>query len=67
MMRSKRFLSLSFMVVIILFLVPGSGFAAEKMDKVILTTPFSPLAMPMWQQAAARDSQTQGLLHSPMS
>jgi len=35
------------MVVALIFLVTGSGFAAEKVGKVILTSPFSPLAMPM--------------------
>ena len=47
MMQSKRIFRLSSMVVALIFLFAISGFAAEKVDKLILTSPFSPLAMPM--------------------
>ena len=47
--RKKSFRVFS-MIIVMLFIVAGSAFASEKtdkIDKVVLTSPFSPLAMPM--------------------
>ena len=47
MMRIKRFFRVSYVVIALFFFATGSGIATEKVDKVVLTSPFSPLAMPM--------------------
>jgi NitT/TauT family transport system substrate-binding protein len=47
MKKIKPFRMSSFFIIAMFLLMAGHGFAAEKVDKVIVASPFSPLAMPM--------------------
>lgn len=47
MKKEKMFRAASFLITAMFLLFAGHGFAAEKVDKVIIASPFSPLAMPM--------------------